>query len=119
MVTETEIAYQPQTFLIQTHPVVLLEFDLDFNAGQLLIHFGSIIDVASIDISGVTMSNGNATQNVSLTGGEIVTDSYATTVCIDMTDEDLLNIQNREIWIHEIMSLSYLWGFLLLALILT
>jgi len=97
MVTETEIAYQPQTFVIQTHPVVLLEFDLDFNAGQLLIHFGSIIDVASINTSGVIMSNGNATQDVSLTGGEIVSDSYATTVCIDMTDEDLLNIQNREI----------------------
>jgi len=97
MVTETEIAYQPQTFVIQTHPVVLLEFDLDFNAGQLLIHFGSIIDVASINTSGVIMSNGNATQDVSLTGGEIVSDSYATTVCIDMTDEDLLNIQNHEI----------------------
>ena len=97
MVTETEIAYQAQTFVPQTHPVILLEFDLDFNAGQLLIHFGSVIDIASIDISGVTMSNGNGTQDVSLTGGDIVSYFYATTVCIDMTDEDLLNIQNHEI----------------------
>ena len=96
-VTETEVAYQAQTFVPQTHQVIILGFDLDFNAGQLLIHFGSIMDIASTDVSGVTVSNGNATQDVSLTGGDIVSDSYATTVCIDMTNEDLLNIHNREI----------------------
>ena len=92
-----EMAYQSHTFLALRDPVTISGFDLDFNVRELRVHFNSIINVDTINIAGFVMSNENGTQTYSLTEGEIHTYSYATTVCIKFSFEDLMNIKEREI----------------------
>lgn len=96
-VIEPEMAYRAQTFIALRDPVTISGFDLDANVREVLVHFNSIIDVDTIDITGFVMSNDNGTQNYSLAEGEVRTHSYAATVCIKFSFEDLMNIKEREI----------------------
>ena len=78
-------------FIPDMSPPVLLTFDLDYNTETIVLSFDKTVDVASLDVTQITLQNTpfNATSSVTLTGGVVRSNRYVTSFAVELTRSDL------------------------------
>ena len=84
-------------FVDQTSPA-LTEFDFDLNTGTLLLQFSETVDLASFDVSGITLHSASPAglENFTLTSGSTAARPTEITVNITLSLEDLNRIKELD-----------------------
>lgn len=97
-VNPTSVPVNASNFILFTGRPSLISFDVDFSTNQILLHFDSLVNTTTLDVTQLLLSSvatAAPTESVALTGASAVFDPYVTTVCITLTANDSTLITER------------------------
>jgi hypothetical protein len=77
-------------------PPVVVAFSLHMNNHTMALTFDEVVNVASIDLSGITIGTSDGTSVVSLTGGSATRSTDGLVVTVALTNGDILQLQAEE-----------------------
>ena len=84
----------PVNFTSDTLPPEVVQFDLDLNTGELELRFSETVNISSLNVTGITLTNGIASSSPHTLSGESYSNSSnGPTVVITLADVDLNRIK--------------------------